>query len=297
MAQGACQARGVAPRTVSVRGTELAFLEVGEGPLALCLHGFPDTAHTWRHLLPRLADVGFRAVAPFTRGYAPSVVPADGFHHAGAIAADANALHEALGGDGDAVLIGHDWGAVAAYGSAGSAPERWRRIVALSIPPPNEMLAAFVGYDQLKLSWYMHVFQSPLAEVLVPSDDFAFLERLWRDWSPGYDPADDLGPLRDALRGPGHLSAALGIYRTALGNAPLDPELAVEQAATGTLPTQPMLYLHGEHDGCLALATARAAQAAIERSGRFEVLAGVGHFLHLEAPDEVNDRIVAFVTS
>ena len=72
----------------------------GSGPLALCLHGFPDTAHTWRHLAPRLAAAGYRAVAPFTRGYAPTAVPADGLYQTGALAADANALHDALGGDG-----------------------------------------------------------------------------------------------------------------------------------------------------------------------------------------------------
>lgn len=285
------------PRLVTVRATELAYLEAGEGPLALCLHGFPDTAHTWRHLLPRLAEAGYHAVAPFTRGYAPSAVPADGFSQSGAVAADANAFHDALGGDGDAVVIGHDWGAVAAYGVAGAAPERWRRVVGLSIPPLDEMLAAFVGYDQLKLSWYIHLFQNPLAEVLVPADDFAFLERLWRDWSPGYDPTDDLGAVRAALEGPGHLAAVLGIYRAALGNAPLDPAVATEQAACGRLPTQPTLYLHGDQDGCLALATARAAERALERpDGGFEVLEGVGHFLHLEAPDVVNDRIVDFLS-
>ena len=286
------------PRTVTVRGTELACLEAGKGPLALCLHGFPDTARTWRHLLPHLAAAGFHAVAPFSRGYAPSAVPADGFSQSGAVAADANALHEALGGDGDAVLVGHDWGAVAAYGAAGTAPARWRAVVGMAIPPSNEMLAAFVGYDQLKLSWYMHVFQSSLAEVLVPGDDFAFLERLWRDWSPRHDPTEDLPAVKDALRGDGHLSAVLGIYRAALGNAPLDPDLAEEQAACGALPPQPTLYLQGSDDGCLSVATARSSERAFDRPGsRFEVLADVGHFLHLEAPDAVNDRILAFLAT
>src|SRR3954469_14203928 len=96
-----------------VGGVDLAYLEAGEGPLALCLHGFPDTAHTWRHLLPELAGAGFRAVAPFLRGYAPTEVPADGRYQTGALAADAIALHEALGGGSDAVIVGHDWGAMA----------------------------------------------------------------------------------------------------------------------------------------------------------------------------------------
>ena len=96
---------------ITANGVEFACLELGEGPLALCLHGFPDSATSWRHLLPALADAGYRAVAPWTRGYAPTAVPADGAYQTGALATDAVALHEALGGDGDAVIVGHDWGA------------------------------------------------------------------------------------------------------------------------------------------------------------------------------------------
>src|SRR5580698_6221743 len=113
-------------RTVTANGIEFAYLEDGpeDGPLALCLHGFPDTAHTWRHLLPRLADAGFHAVAPFLRGYGPSGLAADGRYQAGIIGVDANALHAELGGDADAVLIGHDWGAMGTYAAASLAPER-----------------------------------------------------------------------------------------------------------------------------------------------------------------------------
>jgi len=64
-------------RTVTANGLQFGVLEVGSGPLALCLHGFPDSAHTWRYLLPALADAGFHAVAPFMRGYAPTGIPAD----------------------------------------------------------------------------------------------------------------------------------------------------------------------------------------------------------------------------
>src|SRR3712207_3137687 len=110
--------------TVTVNGVELSYLEDGprDGPLALCLHGFPDSAHTFRFLLPTLARAGFHTVAPFLRGYAPSSVPADGDYTQTALAADINALHDALGGDADAVLIGHDWGAGIAYGASATAP-------------------------------------------------------------------------------------------------------------------------------------------------------------------------------
>src|SRR5580700_7247857 len=105
-------------RMVSANGLEFACLTDGpeNGPLALCLHGFPDTAHTWRFLLPELAAQGFHAVAPFLRGYAPTEIPPDGHYQTGALISDANALHRALGGRDDAVIIGHDWGALAAYG-------------------------------------------------------------------------------------------------------------------------------------------------------------------------------------
>ena len=87
-------------------GVELAYLACGEGPLALCLHGFPDSAHTWRHLLPELADAGYLAVAPFLRGYAPSGLDDAGRYQNGAEVADALAIHEQLGGGQPGVLIG-----------------------------------------------------------------------------------------------------------------------------------------------------------------------------------------------
>jgi pimeloyl-ACP methyl ester carboxylesterase len=75
---------------ITVNDVELAYLGTGpeDGPLALCLHGFPDTAWTWRFLVPELAEAGFRVVAPFLRGYAPSAVPADGRYQAGVLALD-----------------------------------------------------------------------------------------------------------------------------------------------------------------------------------------------------------------
>ena len=110
-------------RVVTVNDVEFTCLAAGDdGPLALCLHGFPDSAHTYRYLLPRLAAGGYRAVAPFMRGYAPTAVPADGRYQTGMLAMDAIGLHEALGGDGDAVIIGHDWGAHGAR----TAPPRTR---------------------------------------------------------------------------------------------------------------------------------------------------------------------------
>ena len=109
---------------VSANGIVFETMTCGSGPLALCLHGFPDTAHSWRYLLPELANAGFRAVAPFMRGYAPTSLAPNGAYQTAALATDAKALHEALGGDSRAVIIGHDWGAPATYGAAILEPSR-----------------------------------------------------------------------------------------------------------------------------------------------------------------------------
>lgn len=285
--------------TATVRAGELdvTYLECGSGPLALCLHGFPDSPHTWRHLLPSLAAAGYRAVAPFTRGYAPTSVPASGVYQTAALARDANALHDALGGDEHAVIIGHDWGAPSACGAAIDAPQRWRKVVSMAVPPGPALGAAFVGnLAQIQRSWYMFFFQHGLSNFVVPANDFAFIDMLWSQWSPGYDAREDLAHVKQALREPDHLQAALGYYRATLGDGKRDPELATLQQRMGAeYPSQPLLYLHGEDDGCVGREVAEAARAISPANVRYEFVAQAGHFMQLEQPARVNELIVGFV--
>jgi len=286
----------VRTRTVAANDIEFAILEAGSGPLALCLHGFPDCAQTWRHLLPALADAGFHAVAPFTRGYAPTAVPRDGAYHIGALAADALALHEVLGGDADAVLIGHDWGAEAAYAAAARAPRRWRRLVTLAVPPAGMDAELLSDYEQLKRFFYIFLFRDPLgfADAVVAADDMAFIDRLWQDWSPGFEPGEHLAQVKDSLREPANLAAAIGYYR-AVGEAPAD-RYAAEEEAVGRQAPQPTLYLHGAADGCIGVDLARGAARYLAPSSRVVVIEEAGHFLHLERPAEVNEHILAWVS-
>ena len=283
---------------IAANGVKFTYLEAGpaNGPLALCLHGFPDSAWTWRHLLPALGHAGFRAVAPFMRGYAPTEVPADGRYQTGALVADACALHEALGGDGKAVIVGHDWGALATYGAAAFAPERWRRVVASAVPPSNSLAGAFFSYDQLRRSWYMFFFQSPLADMVVPMNDLAFIDRLWADWSPGYDGSNDVPRVKDCLRDPANLAAAIGYYRATLGTVAHDPAPAAEQAATSLPTPQPTLYLHGAQDGCMGVDILGNSLDFLGPGSEVAIVEGTGHFLHVEKPDEVNSRIVDFLS-
>jgi pimeloyl-ACP methyl ester carboxylesterase len=283
--------------TATVNGVAYTYLEAGPsaGPLALCLHGFPDTALGWSSLLGELGDAGFHAVAPFMRGYAPTAVPSDG-GALGAWVSDALALRDELGGDGSSVIIGHDWGALTTYGAASLGPDSWRRVVTASIPPSAVMATRLLDYDQLKMFWYQYVFLQPTAEGIVGHDDLEFIARLWGDWSPGYDPTDALVAVKDALRDPANLTAALDTYRCMYGVNEVAPAYADQQFAAFVPHTQPTLYLHGDQDGCVSGDVVEPALAALPEGSEAHLVTGAGHFVQYEQPDLVNRLIVEFVS-
>ena len=284
-------------RAVTVNGLQFSYFDEGpaDGPLALCLHGFPDTAHTWRFLLPELADAGFHAVAPFLRGYAPTEIPPDGRYQIGAVARDANMLHDVLGGTGDAVIIGHDWGALTAYAAVAHQPQRWRRAVTAAVPPTASIGMSLFTYAQLQRSWYTFFFQSPLAELALPLDDFAFIDGLWRDWSPGYDATWDVARVKESIGDPEHITAAISYYRAMYNPELLDPDLAGEQDAAFLPTPKPTLYLHGRNDGCMLLSSMGNPLDFLAEGSRVEVLDDAGHFLNVELPEVVNRLILEFL--
>ncbi|MEY4339673.1 MAG: hypothetical protein RLZ14_1523, partial [Actinomycetota bacterium] len=209
---------------------------------------------------------------------------------------DANALHEALGGGNDAVIIGHDWGASGTHAAAVLEPQRWRKVVSMAVPPGPAIAMAFLGnFDQMKRSWYMFFFQHPLSDLVVPANDLAFIDRIWADWSPGYDGTVDVAHVKDALRDPANLAAAIGYYRATLGEGAKDPALDAAQAATQQFPTQPMLYLHGRNDGCIGVEVAELAATMAPPNVTFRTVDHAGHFLQLEQPEVVNSLVLEFL--
>lgn len=255
---------------VRANGLRFACLEEGEGPLVLLAHGFPDTAHTWDAVRPALAAAGYRAVAPFTRGYAPTEVPADGRYDADTLGRDLLALIEALGAE-HAVVVGHDWGAAAAYAAAALAPERVRLLVTLAIPHPASVVPT------PRVLWsvrHFFRFQLPDAAELVRRDGFAHVDELVRRWSPTWaPPPGETDAVKQVFRQPGSLEAALGYYRA------LRPWLPSGHRRRIRVPT---VAFAGEHD----LIDRTAFERARSRfTGSYEVVAMPGgHFMHREHP-------------
>ena len=270
-----------------------------DGPLAVLLHGFPDTPLTFRHLAPHLADQGYRVIVPSMRGYAPSRTASSQDYSVAALATDANRLHEHFGGDERAILIGHDWGSATVYPALASESSRWSRGVAMSVPPLSAMMSAFMSFDQLQRSWYMFFFQHPLSDMVVPLNDFDFIARLWQSWSPNYDSSLDVSAVVGALSGDGHLAAALSYYRAALGGPTADtvitPRVADTMAFVASVPPQPILYLHGENDGGISAASTDLVETMLAPSSRRVAITDAGHFLHLEKPTEVHREIDLFL--
>jgi pimeloyl-ACP methyl ester carboxylesterase len=281
---------------VEANGITFHYLTMGDGPLVLCMHGFPDHAYTYSTLLPELASAGFRGVAPFMRGYAPTSPAPDGRYQAVLLCQDVIALIGALGED-RAFLVGHDWGAQAVYGAAVLAPERIMKMVTLGAAHPAAARGDLVHrYDRLKGIWHAYFFQMPFAETAVAANDYAFLESWWRDASPEFDPpADMIERLKATYRQPGVVTAALNYYRHTFHPDNRDPALSALQDRVSTSPTPvATLAMHGTQDRPGRLEAFETMDDLFSQGLEKVIFPGAGHFLHLERPQEVNQRILAF---
>jgi pimeloyl-ACP methyl ester carboxylesterase len=260
-------------------GVEFAYLEAGRGPLVLLLHGFPDTAHTWDRTLPELAAAGFRAVSPFMRGYAPTEVPGDGDYRIDTLARDAAALIEALGED-KAIVVGHDWGAAAAYGAAIAFPERVRMLVTLAIPHPASLR---VTPALLWKARHFVLLRLPGAAARLRANDFAGVDALVRRWSPAWVvPPDETRAVKRAFAAPGCLDAAIGYYRAAGLSIPASQRRPIRV---------PSLAFAGATDFAVRPTDYERARRHYEDAYDVVTLPG-GHFLHREHPAEFHAELL-----
>ncbi|OBJ80139.1 alpha/beta hydrolase [Mycobacterium gordonae] len=272
-----------------------------QGRLALCVHGFPDSAHSWRILAPMLADSGFRVIAPFTRGYAPTGPAPDGDYHLGALMSDLIDLHAHLGGPDDAVLIGHDWGAFATNGLAAYGGSPFSAHISMGIPPIRAFGNAKRGLAQrfrmtvrqLRRSWYVLFFQLPfLPERVLPR----VIPRLWQDWSPrGADVRDGVTATITALPTLTHRRAAVSYYRSLVRFTSAASQYAELHRFRFLLPRAPLLVLHGQQDGAVQVEYLAGVIDSLPPGSRVRTVAGAGHFLQIDQPAAVCAAILEFL--
>ncbi|MEV0225908.1 alpha/beta hydrolase [Streptomyces sp. NPDC050704] len=313
----------IAQRTLMVNGIGMHLAEAGEGPAVVLLHGFPELAYSWRHQLTALAAAGYRAIAPDIRGHgrtdAPAEVEAYGMR---TMMADITGLMDALE-VAEAVVAGHDQGALLAWALAEAHPERVRAIAALGVPyhprPPMPLTQALAAYRQGKFNVVTYFQQPHIPERELEADVRDTLLRVFAAQSGDADP--DLVPtwltgtpegagFLDALPKPDRLpywlsEADLSHYtaeyeRTGFTGTfnryrSIDADWSdVPELGTGTI-TQPAVYITGDMDSAYRLGTLEPMKAQLTDLRAIVILPGCGHWTQQERPHEVNDQLIAFL--
>jgi epoxide hydrolase 4 len=269
----------------------LHYVEAGEGPLVVLLHGFPEFWYAWRHQIDALAAAGFRVVAPDLRGYNLSSKPAGVASYAlPLLAADVRNLIAERGGADGARLAGHDWGGLVAWATAASHPASITRLAILDMPHPQRMLEGLRTARQLCKSWYILGFQLPwVPERLLRLRRFEALRRpLEHDARAGAFTPADIDRYVDAWSQPGALTAMLGYYRAAV-RARL--RRAAEELAPVTAPT---LIIWGERDRHLGAELAQPHAADVPNLERVERLPNASHWVAHDEPELVSRLLIEF---
>lgn len=290
--------------TVTVDGVDLHVSEAGpaDGPLVVLLHGFPELGYSWRHQIPALAAAGFRVLTPDLRGYglsdAPEPVEAYGIPE---LVGDVVALIDHAGAD-QAVVVGHDWGADVAWKTAVLAPERVRAVAGLSVPfaprAPAPPIAILRG--QLGESFYMVWFQEPgVAEAALERDVRRTLlaRRAWTDgWAEGEDEdplpewltEEELAVYVEAFERTG-FRGGLSYYRNIDRNWERTADVAERRIE------QPALFLTGERDPVRRFMPDAVMDGWVTDLRASVVVPGAGHWVTQDAPDAVNEALLAFL--
>jgi pimeloyl-ACP methyl ester carboxylesterase len=268
----------------------LHYVEAGEGPPVVLLHGFPDFWYSWRFQIPALARAGFRVIAPDMRGYNLSSRPREVSDYAPRhLAADIRDLIHERGAD-RAFLVGHDWGAAVAWLCAMAHPDAVQRLAILNVPHPRRMLEGMRTPRQLAKSWYMFFFQLPwLPERLVRAGGWmAFRRGFEHDARPGAFTPEDIARYVEAWSCPGAPTAMINYYRASLRRPP-------SRGDGGMRPVQaPTLVIWGERDRYLGAELAEPHRADVPNLERVVFLPWASHWVQHDEPERVSELLIEF---
>jgi pimeloyl-ACP methyl ester carboxylesterase len=274
-------------------GVRLHYVEAGEGPLVVLLHGFPEFWYGWRHQIPALAEAGFRVVAPDMRGYNLSSKPAGvAAYDTDLLAADVRDLIAERGAE-RAFLAGHDWGALVAWFTAMNHGEVIERLAILNGLHPRRLLEGLRSPRQLAKFWYMFVFQLPRLPERVAR---GFGWRFFREEFRGAARADafsaaDIERYADAWEQPGAITAMINYYRAMLRQT---PRKAAARIRTEEAPT---LVIWGERDRHLGRELAEPARSDVPNLERVVYLPGATHWVQHDEPAKVSQLLGEFFAS
>lgn len=283
-------------RAVSAGGTRFHVAELGEGPLVLLLHGFPEFWWTWHNQLVSLSAAGYRAAAVDLRGYGGSDKPPRGYDLV-TLAGDAAGLVRALG-EANAIVVGHDWGGLLAWTMAVYHPKVVQRLVTVAAPHPlrlRQALRSDVIRGQAWAARHMFGFQMPsVPEKRLLRDDAAMVGRMLHDWSgPGWPDQRTERLVRQAIQIPGVAHSALEYHRWLIRSVPR-PD-GIRYAHRMRTPIQvPTLQLHGPLDRCTLPSSAQGSGRYVAAPYRWKLIDGAGHFPHEERPRTFDAQLLGW---
>jgi epoxide hydrolase 4 len=266
----------------------LHYVEAGEGPMVVLLHGFPEFWFGWRLQIAPLAAAGFRVVAPDTRGYNLSSKPSGVDAYAGGkLADDIRGLIRALGAE-SAMLVGHDWGGTIAWTTAMNHPDVVDRLAILNAAHPRKLQQGLQHPSQLRKSWYFFFFAVPgLPEEVVHARDWHFFQHFLHDASPPYTP-QEMERYIEAWSQPGASTGMINYYRYSVRES---PKQAKAEIRTVSAPT---LVIWGQRDGYLGETLAEPDRDDVPNLDRVERLPDASHWVHHDEAARVNELLAGF---
>ena len=269
----------------------------GEGKPLYLIHGFPDCAENFEEQINFFSENGFKVIAPSLPGYHEDDQELDSYQTL-RVAEVLIDFIESVSGKEKIYLYGHDWGAPIAYGIAHLRPDLVERFSTASVPHGVSVQTAFLtDGDQQRMSWYMFFFQLPLADISVPLNDYEFIHRLWREWSPDlkdYKKYSD--KVVSVLSKSNVLEKALAYYRSTFQESLQLERInnkSIELLSSKIQP--PCIYFHGKNDGCIDYKLSNGMEDFFEKL-EIKILDDCGHFLHLEKQDIFNKELLDFFT-